>query len=122
MARSFYCRSMSDNTLRGLAGPACENRVNVTPRVEQTFELLLEGGSEKEMARQLGISRHTLHLYVKLLYRHFDVSSRAELMALALKAILKSSTRGNLFSQMNAAQTSLPRERDGEMLSHRSVA
>jgi len=112
---------MSDKTLRGLAGSAWDSRVSVTPRIEQTFELMLEGGSEKEMAKQLGISRHTVHLYVKLLYRYFDVSSRAELMALVFKAILKSSTRGKLFSLMRAGEKSLLPERD-ELVSQRSVA
>jgi DNA-binding CsgD family transcriptional regulator len=43
--------------------------------------LLLDGLSEKEAARVLGISRHTVHVYVKCLYRRFAVHSKAELYA-----------------------------------------
>jgi DNA-binding CsgD family transcriptional regulator len=51
------------------------------PRLRQTLECLLDGDSEKQVALRLGLSRHTVHDYVKALYRHFEVSSRGELMA-----------------------------------------
>jgi DNA-binding NarL/FixJ family response regulator len=53
----------------------------LTPRVQQTLIRMLAGDSEKEVAHHLGVSRHTVHVYVKALYRHFDVSSRGELLA-----------------------------------------
>jgi DNA-binding CsgD family transcriptional regulator len=53
----------------------------LTPRVRQTLECLLEGDSEKQVAARLGLSRPTVHQYVTALYRHFGVSSRAELLA-----------------------------------------
>jgi DNA-binding CsgD family transcriptional regulator len=56
-----------------------------TPRERRTLELLLGGASEKAAAATLGISRHTLHQYVKSIYRKLGVASRAELMAFALK-------------------------------------
>ena len=34
-------------------------------------ELLLAGRSEKEVADVMGISPHTVHQYVKLLYREY---------------------------------------------------
>jgi DNA-binding NarL/FixJ family response regulator len=51
------------------------------PRHSQTLEHLLEGDSEKQIAAKLGVSRNTIHVYVTALYRHFDVSSRGELLA-----------------------------------------
>jgi DNA-binding CsgD family transcriptional regulator len=42
---------------------------------------LLEGHSEKEVATSLFLSPHTVHDHVKFLYRHFGVTSRAELLA-----------------------------------------
>jgi DNA-binding CsgD family transcriptional regulator len=51
------------------------------PRQKQTLRCLLKGLSEKEVASQLGLSKETIHDYVKAIYRHFGVSSRAELMA-----------------------------------------
>ena len=56
----------------------------LAPQVRRTLEVLLSGVSEKRAARQLGLSRHTVHDYVKTLYRRFDVSSRSELMAKCL--------------------------------------
>lgn len=50
-------------------------------RLRQTLSLLLEGLGEKQVARELGLSARTVHSYVTLLYKHFAVSSRAELLA-----------------------------------------
>jgi DNA-binding CsgD family transcriptional regulator len=49
--------------------------------LRQTLDCLLEGDSEKQVAVRLGLSRLTVHQYVTSLYRHFGVSSRAELLA-----------------------------------------
>lgn len=53
----------------------------LAPRLRQTLGLLMEGRSEKEIANALDVSRNTVHKYVTALYRHFHVTSRAELMA-----------------------------------------
>lgn len=53
----------------------------LAPRHVQTLALLLDGFSEKEIARRLGISPHTVHQYIKDLYKRYAVSSRAELLA-----------------------------------------
>lgn len=50
-------------------------------RQSQTLKLLLQGKSEKEVASTLGLSPHTIHVYVKALYRHWGVGSRAELLS-----------------------------------------
>ena len=57
---------------------------NLTRRVRQALELLLAGRSEKEVADVMGISPHTVHQYVKLLYREYRVRSRSELLAALL--------------------------------------
>ncbi len=51
------------------------------PRQAETLERLLAGDGEKQIAAKLGLSRHTVHEYVKSLYRRFGVSSRGELLA-----------------------------------------
>ena len=69
-------------------GDGCSTRgdgAELPPRLRQTLGLLLEGRSEKEAARMLGLSPTTLHKYVTALYRHFAVSSRAELLACRLR-------------------------------------
>jgi DNA-binding CsgD family transcriptional regulator len=53
----------------------------LSPRLRQTLDALREGDSEKQVAARLGISQPTAHEYVHRLYRHFGVSSRAELLA-----------------------------------------
>ena len=45
------------------------------------LQLLLGGHSEKQIAAKLSVSRHTVHVYVKDIYRRFGASSRAELLA-----------------------------------------
>ena len=58
----------------------------LSPRMRQTLELLLAGDSEKQAARKLKLSQHTVHVYAKSLYKHFGVSSRGELLARCLGA------------------------------------
>jgi DNA-binding CsgD family transcriptional regulator len=52
----------------------------LTPRLSQVLRYLEQGLSEKECASELQLSYHTVHVYVKTLYRMFNVSSRAELL------------------------------------------
>lgn len=50
-------------------------------RQRETLVHLLDGLSEKQVASKLGISPPTVHDYVVQLHRHFDVSSRGELLS-----------------------------------------
>jgi DNA-binding CsgD family transcriptional regulator len=52
----------------------------LSPRARETLRHLLTGASEKAIAAAMGLSVHTVHDYVKRLYRHFHVGSRAELL------------------------------------------
>lgn len=56
-------------------------RGGLSKRLRETLSLLLDGRSEKEAASILGLSARTVHDYVTMLYEHFEVSSRAELLA-----------------------------------------
>jgi DNA-binding CsgD family transcriptional regulator len=42
---------------------------------------VLDGDGDKQVAARLRISVYTVNQYVKLIFRHFGVRSRAELMA-----------------------------------------
>jgi DNA-binding CsgD family transcriptional regulator len=53
----------------------------LSPRQRQVLELLRRGLAEKQVAAELGVSPHTVHDYVKALYRSHRVTSRAELLA-----------------------------------------
>jgi len=41
----------------------------------------MTGDSEKQIAAKMKVSPHTVHVYVKQLYKRFGASSRGELMA-----------------------------------------
>jgi DNA-binding CsgD family transcriptional regulator len=56
-------------------------RDGLSKRLRETLALLLQGLSEKQVAGQLDLSVKTVHEYVGMLYKHFHVSSRGELLA-----------------------------------------
>lgn len=67
--------------------PSAESiRAGLSPRQRETLDGLLRGLSEKEVAHQLGVSPHTVHVYVKALHRAFGVRSRAELLSRWLRS------------------------------------
>ena len=49
------------------------------PRLRKVMQHLLEGDAEKQVAAKLGLSKHTVHEYVKMIYQQLGVSSRSEL-------------------------------------------
>lgn len=74
-----FCKMLGEQVLDGKSPPPTAEPLS--PRQRQTLELLLEGHAEKQIAARLAISKHTVHVYVKTLYKRFDVCSRAELLA-----------------------------------------
>jgi DNA-binding NarL/FixJ family response regulator len=54
-------------------------------RLQQVLALLVQGKSEKQVAAELGISQHTVHMHVGRLHKVLGVSNRAELVAAALR-------------------------------------
>lgn len=72
-----FCRLLGT----GFSAPPPDPAAGLSPRLSQTLQRLLAGDSEKQIARHMGVSPHTVHVYVEALYRHFDVSSRGELLA-----------------------------------------
>jgi DNA-binding NarL/FixJ family response regulator len=65
----------------GAAGDGPGAEFGLPPRLRQTLTHLVRGDSEKEVANRLGLSQHTIHVYVKQLYKRLKVNSRAELLA-----------------------------------------
>lgn len=61
--------------------PAAEGRGTLTPRQNQILLLLLAGDSPKQIARKLRLSVHTVNDHMKVLHRHFNASSRGELLS-----------------------------------------
>jgi DNA-binding CsgD family transcriptional regulator len=57
---------------------------DLTCREREILALLLTGAPEKHVAATVSLSRHTVHGYIKGIYKKAGVSRRAELMALAI--------------------------------------
>jgi DNA-binding CsgD family transcriptional regulator len=75
----------SHPTVPEVDAPHAPQVAGLPPRLAQTLGLLLNGDSEKQVAHRLDLSPHTVHVYVKKLYKRFGVSSRAELLAQRLR-------------------------------------
>lgn len=57
----------------------------LTPRMRDTLVGILRGGSEKTIATELQLSKHTVHEYMKRLHVAFGVRTRTELLAQVLR-------------------------------------
>lgn len=53
---------------------------NLSAREKEVIQLLLQGKSNKLIARALGISEHTVEFHLKNTYAKFEVNSRLELV------------------------------------------
>ncbi len=53
----------------------------LSPAQQDVLKLALTGASEKQIARRLHRSYHTVHSHLRAIYQAYGVSSRAELMA-----------------------------------------
>jgi DNA-binding CsgD family transcriptional regulator len=63
-----------------LPGEIAHSVAELSPRYRTVLRLLLEGMTERQVARHLFLSPHTVHDYVKGIYRHLKVESRSELL------------------------------------------
>jgi len=70
-----FCRSIGAQIGVENAG------AQLPPRLKETLASLLSGASEKQIAHTMNLSQHTVHVYVKQIYKHYNVSSRGELLA-----------------------------------------
>jgi DNA-binding CsgD family transcriptional regulator len=62
-----------------------DQKSHLPPREASVLEQLKEGLSEKQIAAELKLSQHTIHTYVKNIYRRFGVTSRSQLLSLWLQ-------------------------------------
>lgn len=72
--------------LRGHADPLGARLAALPRRVREVHGWVLRGAAAKDIAARMGIGLHTTHQYLKVLYRAFGVSGRAELLSLWLHA------------------------------------
>jgi ATP/maltotriose-dependent transcriptional regulator MalT len=81
LARALEQQGKAHDARRLLDRARERDHQNLSPRLRQTLEGLMRGMSEKQLASELALSQHTLHGYVKTLYRRLGVTSRGELHA-----------------------------------------
>jgi DNA-binding NarL/FixJ family response regulator len=55
-----------------------EDEVRLTDRETEVLQRVAKGYTMPEIAEQFGLSRHTIAVHVKQIYRKLNVSSRAE--------------------------------------------
>jgi DNA-binding NarL/FixJ family response regulator len=66
------------------------------PRQQQVMDGLIRGLTERQLALRLGISRHTVHDYVKSIYARFGVCSRAELLSVLIQSLQQALERSGV--------------------------
>jgi DNA-binding CsgD family transcriptional regulator len=79
----LYLRDMEEYSLPYAETEAlnAENNLDLTPREQEIFTMLLSGRAPKEIAYTLKVSYYTVLFHQKNLYRKLGVQSRAELFA-----------------------------------------
>jgi len=79
----LYLRDMEEYSLPFAQTEAinAQNNLDLTPREEEIFTMLLSGKAPKEIAYTLKISYYTVLFHQKNLYRKLGIQSRAELFA-----------------------------------------
>lgn len=65
----------------------------LSPRLRQVLGCLLEGDSDKQIARRLNLARATVSEYISAILRHFGLHSRTELMAFHLRRLRRFAAR-----------------------------
>lgn len=73
---------ISPSVVRRLVAHFHERRppsaTSLTPREQEVLKLIAKGLNRTDVAELLGLSKHTVSDYIKIIYRKLDVSSRAE--------------------------------------------
>src|SRR5258706_1522611 len=62
--------------------------VGLTPRQRDVLLGLIHGRAEKQIASDLNISVHTVHIYIKGVYEHYHVHTRTELFSECIVRLL----------------------------------
>jgi DNA-binding CsgD family transcriptional regulator len=82
-------------------------------RLQETLDLLLAGASEKQAAEKLEISYHTVHEYVKILYKRFHVASRSQLLALFVQRDTVAVPHAAVSTEASIPKLNSPRQPNG---------
>jgi DNA-binding NarL/FixJ family response regulator len=78
-------RLREERSRRFEASPELDERALLTPRELEVLRAVSNGLTNKEIARALDISRHTVKFHLESLMRKLDVSSRAEAVSKSMR-------------------------------------
>ena len=67
---------------------------SLSPAQRRVLELLLQGLLERDVARKLGISQHTVHNHAREIYTAYRVHSRAQLLLRAIAIVDRQTDNG----------------------------
>lgn len=88
--RFFLSPRISKFIVQGFLGkkspqPQYQKSTSLTPREREILQLISEGFSNKEVARQLSLSINTVHVHRKNIMRKLDLHRQADLIRYAIK-------------------------------------
>lgn len=88
MGKSYLEPSLGEDAWTNiLEGPPADHRLApLTPRERQVFERVARGETHRAIGEQLGIGKKSVDTYRARVYQKLGVSSRAELVEIALQA------------------------------------
>ncbi|MBK7725523.1 MAG: helix-turn-helix transcriptional regulator [Dehalococcoidia bacterium] len=75
----------SDRYLSSRPGPPAETKARLSPREAAVLELLVQGATNKEIARALVISPRTVERHLANVYGRIGARGRADAIAWALR-------------------------------------
>jgi two-component system response regulator NreC len=93
--RSYLDPSLGEDAWNQIleAPPAANKLAPLTPRERQVFERVARGETHRVIGEQLGIGKKSVDTYRARVYQKLGISSRAELVNLALEAGVLSRTK-----------------------------
>ncbi len=86
--RFYLCSKVSRYVVQGFLGKAAPNKKDpkdLTPKEKEVLQLIAEGYSSKEIAKEFGLSLNTIHVHRNNIMRKLDIHKQAELVRYALK-------------------------------------
>ncbi len=94
----------------------------LSAREREVLAHLIEGLTESQIAPKLGISFHTVHAHVKAIYKHLQVRSRGQLLALWIRNFTRARKGRSLAVRRTSARSlprsKTPRKRRGQVCAH----
>ncbi|WP_424243940.1 two-component system NarL family response regulator [Elusimicrobium posterum] len=86
--RFYLCSKVSKYVVQGFLGkttPSKKDPSGLTPKEKQILQLIAEGYSSKEIAKEFGLSLNTIHVHRNNIMRKLDIHKQAELVRYAIK-------------------------------------